>query len=100
MPLLWVLECLDDVVDDLRVFHHERDPLSLPAPRFFGMAERLPLRGGAVTFALRQAAEAEQNPAAAAGTPIAEDLPDISELVGVSGPNSRGLPWIEYRNGS
>lgn len=72
------------------------DPLDLPAPRFFRMADRLHLRGGAVTCRLAEA-RAEQADPVGAPPPAAESLPDITEVLGVSGPNSRGFPWIEYK---
>lgn len=82
------------------MLHQVDDPLELPSSRFFRMAQRLPLRGGAVAhaFALtRQDAPPSAGRVEAAGVAQAEPLVDISEVVGVSGPNSRGLPWIEYR---
>jgi hypothetical protein len=92
------------VVDDIRVFHQVADPLALPSSRFFSMAERLHLRGGAVahTFAsVLGHAGAVAPPPGPAVLPVAsasaEPLPDIAEFVGISGPNSRGEPWIEYR---
>lgn len=88
------------MVDDIRVFHHVADPLSLPSSRFFSMAERLPLRGGAVAHAFAAALSerpADGNQAAAQAPPEPVALPDISELVGISGPNSLGIPWIEHR---
>lgn len=92
------------MVDDIRVFHHVADPLELPSSRFFGMAERLHLRGGAVahTFALALGPTGDDRaPTVVAPPPAlaAAPLPDISELVGISGPNSQGHPWIEYRGG-
>lgn len=89
------------MVDDIRVFHHVADPLSLPSSRFFGMAERLYLRGGAVTATFAAALNRPDAPALPAHPASApgEVLPDIAELVGVSGPNSRGEPWIEHRTG-
>ncbi|NUR09327.1 MAG: hypothetical protein HOQ45_20280 [Nocardioidaceae bacterium] len=91
------------MVDDIRVFHQVPDPLSLPSSRFFSMAERLHMRGGAVahTFAAVLARPDDGSPRPAlAGPPVAPaaaPLPDIADMVGVSGPNSRGEPWIEYR---
>lgn len=100
------------MVDDIEVFHGPAlaaagvsDPLDLPSSRFFRMAERLPLRGGAVaaTFAA-VLGRVDAGQPVAAGSPVTAPsspaaLPDISEVIGVSGPNSRGEPWIEYRGG-
>lgn len=90
------------MVDDIRVFHHVAEPLSLPSSRFFGMAERLHLRGGAVAraFALALRGTDHEQPAAAEmpSAPTSA-LPDITELVGISGPNDRGIPWIEHKGG-
>jgi hypothetical protein len=48
----WVLDHMDDVASDMSVFHRVDDPWSMPAPRFFAFAARLPLYGGAVHAAL------------------------------------------------
>lgn len=92
-------------MDDIRVFHQVADPLSLPSSRFFGMAERLHLRGGAVAFRFAAVLGRTENATPRSAPPLAAPttaapLPDIAELVGVSGPNSRGEPWIEYRGGA
>lgn len=49
--MTWVLDHMDDVASDMSVFHRVDDPWSMPAPRFFSLASRLPVYGGAVRTA-------------------------------------------------
>lgn len=49
--MTWVLDHMDDVASDMSVLHRVDDPWSMPAPRFFSLASRLPVYGGAVRAA-------------------------------------------------
>lgn len=44
---MWILDAIPDVLSDFSVFHRIEDPLQLPSPRFFQLAERLPAYQGA-----------------------------------------------------
>jgi hypothetical protein len=104
-----VLDLLDDVVDDIAVLYRVPydDVLQLPSSRFFSIAERLPLRGGAVTAALTDKGAAhggdqewlpgpDTGPASpsvvAAGT-----ANDIASLAAAS--QHPGFPGIGYSGG-
>lgn len=91
---MWVLDHLEDVESDLSVFHRVDNFRSLPSVRFYALASRLVHYDGAVRHVLTSVVERQR---ADASAPQLRALPDISEFVGVSGPNSRGEPWIEYR---
>lgn len=94
---MWVVEVLDDVVDDIQAIFGAEDPLDLDCARFFRHAARLPLRGGAVQHAFGNTPD----PAAApAGPPLvarpgpAEDGADIAALAVMS--RHPGFPTIGY----
>lgn len=50
----WVLDHLDDLDSDFSVFHRRDDFRTLPAPRMFALAARLPAYGGALAARLRR----------------------------------------------
>lgn len=63
MSLMWVLDNLDDLDADFRVYYRidgigDEDFGDLTGPRFFALASRLPLYGGAVTAMARRQFEA------------------------------------------
>lgn len=70
----WLLEHLDDVRSDLSVYHgiDVDDVESMPARRFFLLAERLPAYGGVVAVAVRRAV-ADQSGSDQPGTDQAAD---------------------------
>lgn len=107
-----MVDHLDDVVDDISVFHRVpyEEVLELPSSRFLRMAARLPLRGGAVTHALAaaegQGAEVVAAPAAAAPAPAAlqysvpavtdEDNSGEIAAIAAMSQNRAGFPSIGY----
>lgn len=95
-----MLDYLDDVVDDIQAIYGVGDPLSMPGPRFLRHAARLPLRSGAVAYALTrdhgeeggQVQQAAAQPAVAEGT-----ADDIAALAAAS--QHPGFPGIAYAGG-
>ena len=95
------------------MFHRVDDPLTeLDSARFFRMAERLPVRDGAVRAALLREAKREQAatpgppPAPGPAAPIA-GLPRGARVEQVDDPqvlaamtkNQQGFPSIAYKRG-
>ena len=62
--IMWLLAHLDDVRSDMSVYHRidVDDVESMPASKFFMLAERLPAYGGVLAVSVRHAV-AEQSPA-------------------------------------
>lgn len=90
-----------EIESDLSVLHRVDSLEAIDGPRFFRLVEQLAYYDGALRGRLRVEMSQRQGsaqPASPAAT--AAPLPDISEFVGVSGPNSQGQPWIEYRGGA
>lgn len=57
--MIWVLDHLEDIESDLSVFHRIEDPWSMPGPKFFRFALRLPAYAG--VMAARVAAEQDRS---------------------------------------
>lgn len=101
-----MLEHLDDVVDDLSVFHEGvtyDNALELPSSRFFRMASRLHLRDGAVrqTVALRRGDEVVAQQAAPPPPPAAEpadvDVDNSGKIAAIAAMSQvPGFPSIGY----
>lgn len=93
-----MLDLLDDVVDDISVFHRVDDPLSLPSPRFFRHAQRLPVRGGAVTAVLQAIDQPQEVTTTIPAAEVAEGTADdIAALAALS--QNPGFPGIGYSGG-
>jgi hypothetical protein len=56
---MWVLDHLADIESDFSVFHRIEDPWSMPGPKFFRYAVRLPAYAG--VMAARVAVEQEKS---------------------------------------
>lgn len=77
--LLWILDSLDEVRSDMSVFHRVDDIESLPAPRFWSFASRLPCYDGAVRAMAR--IEPVSPPAPASTTPVAAEPLEVWQMV-------------------
>lgn len=96
--LLWIDELWEDVVSDFSAIHRVDDPLSLPSPRFFSLAQRLPAYPGAVQAAMRvriMDTQRQLQPEAA-GAPMTEDVAAVAALSQRGGGE---FPGIEYVGG-
>jgi hypothetical protein len=100
---MWILDLLDDVESDFSVFHGIEDPMSMEAPRFFRLAERLVHYDGAVrhsmALALHEAREAgvvEPEPR----RELDEGSPARLEALAASSEagHRQGFPAIEYKS--
>lgn len=99
-----MLDYQADIDDDLSVFHRVDDPMQLSSSRYFRMVERLPLRDGAVRFALRAkfgdtpeyAGTAPAGPGADGAEPMTM-VDDVAELAAMS--QQPGFPGIAYTSG-
>lgn len=96
--LLWIDELWEDVVSDFSAIHRVDDPLSLPSPRFFSLAQRLPAYPGAVQAAMRvQVMEAQRElQPAQTGAPMNDDVAAVAALSQRGGGE---FPGIEYVGG-
>lgn len=74
---MWVLDYLDDIESDMSVFHRVDDPWSMPAPRFFAFASRLPAYNGAVAIAY---AAAHQATPIEASSPVARPAGNVVDI--------------------
>lgn len=97
-----MVDHLDDVVDDISVFHRVPygEVLELPSSRFFRMAARLPIRGGAVAHSLataeRQPQPIEAPPSIPAPAPPV-DVDNSAEIAAVAAMSQNpGFPTIGY----
>lgn len=90
---MWVLDYLDDIESDMSVFHRVDDPWSMPAPRFFAFATRLPAYDGALAIAYRAATEAKPTQPAAVPVAAPSNVIDIRQAA-LLAPD-----WIEVKAG-
>lgn len=88
--MTWVLDHMDDVASDMSVFHRVDDPWSMPAPRFFTLASRLHVYGGAVAQATIPPA-----PARPQAIPQPAPRPDAPVEVDVRQQALLAPDWIE-----
>jgi hypothetical protein len=65
--VIWVLDHLEDIESDFSVFHRIDDPWSMPGPKFFRFALRLPAYAG--VMAARVMAEQEKPETVSRGRP-------------------------------
>jgi hypothetical protein len=81
------------------VFHRVDDPMALPSSRFFRMAERLHLRGGAVTAARASSRTVEREEWSPPPAPVIAEgtASDIAALAAMS--QHPGFPGIGYSGG-
>lgn len=88
----------------MSVFHRVDDPLELPSSRFFRMAQRLPLRGGAVSAAVAEAQtdrepwpREEVHPSSQSSGMAEGTADDIAAMAAMS--QNPGFPGIGYSGG-
>lgn len=55
--LIWITEYLDDVEADFLALFRIDDPWSMPAPRFFRLARRMPYYQGSMQYRVTEAQE-------------------------------------------
>lgn len=69
--LVWIVDHLDDIDSDLSAFHRIDDLWSMPAPRFFKLAWRLPAYAGVMQSRALAEQQRDQpsSPAASARAP-------------------------------
>lgn len=91
--MTWVLDHTDDVASDMSVFHRVDDPWSMPAPRFFSLASRLPVYGGAVRTAIVPPPPQPTFAALEAPAPVEPALMDVRQQA-LLAPD-----WIEMAKG-
>lgn len=72
--LAWLLDYRDEIRSDLSVFHRIDDMDSMPAPRFWSFATRLPFYDGAMRASIR-AAMVDRPPVSAA--PAVSPAPEL-----------------------
>ena len=91
--IAWVVECWDDVVSDMSVFHRVEEVEAMSARRFFAFAVRLPAYSGAVTARIA----ATMNPQVPAAPADAAPAPAVAEQpagrTGVRAGPHAGSSW-------
>lgn len=76
-----MLDYLDDLESDFRVFHRIDDMYSIPGPLFFKLAFRIPAYGG-VMRALLEAEQAEQQEASGSSVPGMQEAKEVPATSG------------------